>query len=183
MRRDKAIRKKENNKEKKTKKTKAGRKKIVLTIIIAIVAILIITLIIRAVKNSLKEDEPVSEESSELTLLDTNLEEYVKETTSGIKINVSTALNQNKKVDGLDVTNIQLTSQNGVTTLLADVTNNTAESTSLKNVIITFLNEDGDELISVDGIIMGLEVGKSTKLNVSLSSNYVSAYDFTVTSK
>ena len=107
----------------------------------------------------------------------------MKETNDGTKINISPKINETKTIDGLEITNIQITSSNGVTTLIADVKNNTDTATALKNVLVKFLDQNGKELVSVNGIIMPLEIGQSTKLNVSLSSNYVTAYDINIVNK
>ena len=45
---------------------------------------------------------------------------------------------------------------------------------------ITLLDYEGNELTTVPGIIKELEVGETTQLNISLTSDYVNAYDFRV---
>ena len=78
------------------------------------------------------------------------------------------------------ITNIQLTTKDGMTTLLADVTNNSGASTEVRPVQITLLKQDGSELVTVTGIIDKLEVGGTTQLNIAMTSNYIEAYDFQV---
>lgn len=168
----------------KTKKKKLPKKKIALAIIIlAVIIIITYSTITNRKKKQQEQINELIEQSQELTISDSNLGEYVKETNDGTKINISPKLNESKTVDGLEITNIQLTSSNGITTFIADVTNNTKASTNLKNVIVKFLDEEGKVLISVNGVIMPLENGQTTKLNVSLSSNYVTAYDVSVVGK
>lgn len=152
------------------------KKKLYLLILGMIVIIIAIVLCIIISRN--KKDEVVQENNSDgLTLFDTKLSEYVKETEDGVKINVSPKLNQDKKIGELQVTNIQLTAVGGITTLLADVTNNTTANTDLKNITAVFLDEKGKELFSAKGIVSALKVGASTRLNISMSSNYITAYD------
>ena len=172
-------------KRSKIKRRKSNYKK---SLIIFIVLLIIIVLLIYFItsKKQKKQQEQINqliEQSQELTITDSNLAEYVKETNDGTKINISPKINETKTIDGLEITNIQITSSNGVTTLIADVKNNTDTATALKNVLVKFLDQNGKELVSVNGIIMPLEIGQSTKLNVSLSSNYVTAYDINIVNK
>ena len=108
---------------------------------------------------------------------------YVEEIEDGVKINKSTKLNEAKEIDGLTIANIQLTTESGMTTLLADVTNHSSAKTEVKSIEITLLNEDGAELTKVTGIINALDVGESTQLNIAMTSDYVNAYDFKVNVK
>ena len=172
-------------KRSKIKRRKSNYKK---SLIIFIVVLIIIVLLIYFItsKKQKKQQEQINqliEQSQELTITDSNLAEYVKETNDGTKINISPKINETKTIDGLEITNIQITSSNGVTTLIADVKNNTDTATALKNVLVKFLDQNGKEQVSVNGIIMPLEIGQSTKLNVSLSSNYVTAYDISIVNK
>ena len=49
------------------------------------------------------------------------------------------------KLNGLDIKNIQLTCKNGITTLLADVLNNTNKDSRMKNINIKLLDENNKE--------------------------------------
>ena len=168
----------------KSKKRKPPKKKVILvTIILVIIIIIAYSITTKKQKKQQEQINQLIEQSQELTITDSNLAEYVKETNDDTKINISPKINETKTIDGLEITNIQITSSNGVTTLIADVKNNTDTATALKNVLVKFLDQNGKELVSVNGIIMPLEIGQSTKLNVSLSSNYVTAYDINIVNK
>ena len=168
----------------KSKKRKPPKKKVILvTIILVIIIIIAYSITTKKQKKQQEQINQLIEQSQELTITDSNLAEYVKETNDDTKINISPKINETKTIDGLEITNIQITSSNGVTTLIADVKNNTDTATALKNVLVKFLDQNGKELVSVNGIIMPLEIGQSTKLNVSLSSNYVTSYDINIVNK
>ena len=92
------------------------------TIIIIVFVIIIAVCIVKIVGNKEKTTEQKNGKN--------NTESYVEEIQTGVKINKSTKLNEAKQVDGLKVSNIQLTTSNGMTTLLADVTNNTESARS-----------------------------------------------------
>ena len=105
---------------------------------------------------------------------------YVEEIADGIKINKSTKLNESKLVNGLLISNIQLTESDGMTTLLADVTNKTEQKTSFKKLRIILLDENENEISSMIAFLNNINAGETTQLNVSTTSNYINAYDFKV---
>ena len=156
---------------------KKGRNKRLLIAGIIILIIIVIVLVVYLQKNKNLENEGNGENTNSTT------ESYVEEIEDGIKINKSTKLNEAKEVDGLTIANIQLTTEGGMTTLLADVTNNSGVATQVKPIEITLVREDGTEIAKVTGVINALGVGETTQLNISTTSDYVDAYDFIVTSK
>ena len=170
------IRKTEEKATKRTKKQKKNSKmaKAIITLLIIILAIIGIVFL---VKNNNKENE--QNQNNETTTRPS----YVEEIDSGVKINKSTKLNEAKEVSGYQITNIQLTTESGMTTLLADVTNNTGNKTGVQMVDITLLDEEGKELTTVTGIIDELEAGEKTQLNIAMTSDYINAYDFRVNLK
>ena len=162
---------KKNINQKKRKVLLAGA----IIIILIIIGIVLISTLSQRKKNSTEEE--VSEAQNNET------ESYVEEIEEGIKINKSTKLNEAKEIDGLTITNIQLTTEGGMTTLLADVTNNSGSKTPVKQLEITLIREDGSEIAKVSGIINELEAGATTQLNISTTSDYIEAYDFLVNVK
>lgn len=166
--------------EKNKGKVKNRKRGIPIAPIIIILAIIIVVIIVvlklRGTNNDKEEGARGANEENTSTV------EYVEEI-DGVKINKSTKLNEAKDVNGLRITNIQLTSESGMTNLLADVTNNTGTKTEVKTVEITLLDEEGKELTTVTGILDELEAGETTQLNIAMTSNYINAYDFIVNVK
>ena len=152
------------------KKSEEKNKKTIIILLIVVIAIIAIVIYIQSRNNS--ADENLNQGNDQ--------QSYVEEIEDGIKINKSTKLNETKEVQGLQVTNIQLTLDSGMTTLLADVTNNSGEETDVKNLEITLLREDGSEIATVSGILKELAEGETTQLNITTTSNYIDAYDFSV---
>ena len=163
---------KNKNTAKRSKKQNNYKSKRMLLIAIILV-FLIICIIFFAQKNN---ENNISNTSQNETT-----QGYVEEIEPGVKINKSTKLNEAKDVNGLLITNIQLTTESGMTTLLADVTNNTGAKTEVQTVDITLLDNNGQELTTVTGIISELEAGATTQLNIAMTSDYINAYDFKVT--
>lgn len=141
------------------------------------IIIIIIVLFIVCLKTLLKKDIDNTENSeNEFVLYNSSIPDYVKESENGTKINLSPKINKDTKINGLDIKNIQLTCKNGITTLLADVSNNTNKDSEMKNINIKFLDENNEEIRTVSGYIPALKIGETTKLNVAMSSNLIMAY-------
>ena len=148
------------------------------------IIIIIIVLFIVCLKTILKKDIDNTENSeNEFVLYNSSIADYVKTSEDGTKINISPKINQDMKLNELDIKNIQLTCKNGITTLLADVLNNTNKDSEMKNINIKFLDENNKEIRTVNGYIPSLKIGETTKLNVSMSSNLIIAYDINFSEK
>ena len=139
-----------------------------LKVIVAFIVVFIIVLIAIIINVNKKDAQPTSTED----------ESYVQEMDDGISINKSTKLNEAKFVNG--ISNIQLTEKDGMTTLLADVTNKTEQKTELKKLKIVLLDESGNEIATMTAFINAINAGETTQLNASTTSNYIKAYDFKV---
>ena len=167
----------DNNNVKERKSNKRNRKNNLIKFILIIIVLIIISIIITLVLNRNKDKEQINNNNETNTLEE---ESYIEEIEDGVKINKSSKLNEVKEINGLLITNIQLTTKDGMTTLLADVQNNSGVKTDVKTLQITLLNKDGSELTTVTGIVNGLEIGETTQLNIAMTSDYVNAYDFRV---
>ena len=144
-------------------------------LIVAVVVVILIGIVAIAINK--KSDDYSGEK------IDLSNTSYVT-TKDGEKVNTSEALKKEKMVNGLKITNIQITTnKNGKTTILADVENTTNEATKLQFVTISILDKAGQELSKVDGMIVALEPGQKTQLNVGVPSSSIEAYDFTITAK
>ncbi len=141
-----------------------------LKVIVAFIVVFIIVLIAIIIKVNKKDAQPTSTEE----------ESYVQKMDDGISINKSTKLNEAKLVNGLLISNIQLTEKGGMTTLLADVTNKTEQKTELKKLKIVLIDESGNEIATMMAFVNAINAGETTQLNASTTSNYIRAYDFNV---
>ena len=106
--------------------------------------------------------------------------EYVEILTDGSKLNVSEQLQKPKNLEGLEITNIQLKETNGITTLLADVENKTNQTVEEKMIAIDILNEKGEKITTVKGILNKVESQKKVQLNISVTADVSNAYDFRI---
>lgn len=168
--------KKKLNSEKQNKKVKNKGGKIISLILIVLFIIMVVAIIGngRKHKNTSKNSNQDSAQNVANTV------DYVEEIEQGVKLNESTKLNEAKTVDGLTFSNIQLTTKDGMSTLLADVINNSGSKTELKQIKVTLLDKDYKEIITLSGIVTGLEPGANTELNIAMTSDYVNAYDLKI---
>ena len=137
-----------------------------------LVIITILVIIIASLITSRYQKQEISEPEKE--------ESYIQENEDGIKVNKSSKLNEAKLVNGLLISNIQLTEKGGMTTLLADVTNKNEQKTEFKKLKIILLDENENEIATMVAFVNGIDAGETTQLNASTTSNYIKAYDFKV---
>ena len=165
------------------KKGMKKSEKIVILVLVIIVIALIIVQIVR--NNSSNSDETVttsdSNSSTESDDILEETEEYVTTLSDGTKLNTSEKLNEDKEIDGIEITEIQLTESNNQTQLLATLTNTSGETAGKFTATINLLDEDGETLVQLKAYIPELEAGESTQLNTSSGLDYSNAYDFTIT--
>ena len=156
--------KKENNKK--------------LYIIIAIIVIVIATIcIININKKKQSTNDNLNNSNDGIALYNTTLGEYVKQTEDGIKLNTSDLVNSDKILGNLTITDIQLTYNSGITSLTAKVINNSDTETGISTITATLIDKDENEICKVKGVIRALGIGETGKLNISMSGNFITAYD------
>ena len=147
--------------------------------ILILITIVVITIFLISKNNS--NDKNNSEIKNDI--VQENKEEYVQVLDDGTKLNTSTKLNEIKTVNGMQIGNIQLTTTNGETTLLADVKNNTGKDIGLTAIDIILYNKNGEELVKFGGVIGNVKAGETVKLQSSTTLDFANAYDFKVVIK
>lgn len=147
--------------------------------VIILIGLLVIGIIFFAVRG--KKDSELPQQAG---IVENKVgEEFVKVLDDGTKVNTSNKLSIPKKIEGLDVGNIQLTDKNGVSVVLADVVNNTSSKSQLMKVTLTLLDKSGNKIVDMNGIIPALDPGEKTQLNMGAGSGYANAYDFNIVKK
>ena len=154
---------------------KKEKKRILILIVVAIIIILVLFWIRAAVnKKDNQGSQNPSSSSSEAG------SEYTALYSDGSKLNVSSKLKENKSYQNVIISNIQLTTVNGVNRLLANVTNNSSASTDAQDVSIVFVDSQGNTIATVPGVIPALNAGETAQLNASTTKDIINAYDFRV---
>lgn len=154
---------------------KSERRMILLLIIIAIVIIVVLVKIRN--KNVSSENNP-SEIDTEIAT-----GEFTEVLDDGTLLNTSDKLTETKTFynDAYEISNIQITEQDGQSLILADVTNVSGTAIDTKVVKITFLDKAGKEIVTIDGIVGAIEPGETVQLNSAAAVDFVNAYDISIT--
>lgn len=108
---------------------------------------------------------------------------YVIMLEDGTKLNIGKRFNKSKKYKNLKIDNMQYTEKDGITVLLADVTNISKEKYEEEIVKLTFIGNNEETIAEINPIIEQLEPGETKKINVSITGDLSSAIDFTVEEK
>lgn len=138
---------------------------------------IVIALVVNINKKKGTLNDNIKESNEGISLYDTSISEYVKETEDGTKLNTSMLINSDKMLDNLTITDIQLTYNSGMTSLTANVTNNSNMETPLTTITAILKDEKQKEICKVKGVIRALNIGETGRLNISMSGNFITAYN------
>lgn len=156
------------------------KEKQVIGVLIGIAVIAIIVVLIASGKN--KEDENiVNNETVENNTVEE--EKYVEVLENGTKLNTSEKLKETKEIDGMEISNMQLTEEGNITKLLGTITNNSNTTKGNYEINIKLIDENGKELTTLVGYIGELEPGESTQLSTSTTFDYANTYDVEITKR
>lgn len=150
--------------------------------ILTIIAILILAVILIARNNNAKKSAQ-NEQSSEENTVE---EKYVQVLNDGTKLNDSEKLNKDRSFEGqsdIELSNIQLTSKDGITNLLCDVKNNSSTPLKLQEVYVILRDENGNEIDRIPSILEDIQPGETKQFSTFVTADYANAYDFTMIKK
>ena len=141
------------------------------------ICILLIILVVTIVgltmwRNSKNKEQQNGEEVQE--------EKYVQILEDGTKLNISEKLKETKTIEGIEITNIQLTEQGGQTMLLARATNKNTVDSPVMGINIIVVDKEGKEVGKIQGVVSPLKAGETKQLNINTQDDYANAYDFKV---
>lgn len=163
-------------KRKKQSSKKIYKVKFIIAGIIIMICI-VIALVVNINKKKGTLNDNIKEGNEGISLYDTSISEYVKETEDGTKLNTSMLINSDKMLDNLTITDIQLTYNSGMTSLTANVTNNSNMETPITTITAILKDEKQKEICKVKGVIRALNIGETGRLNISMSGNFITAYN------
>lgn len=150
--------------------------------ILIVIAILIIGLMLIIRSNNAKKSAQ-NEQSSEENTVE---EKYVQVLNDGTKLNDSEKLNKDRSFEGqsdIELSNIQLTSKDGITNLLCDVKNNSSTPLKLQEVYVILRDENGNEIDRIPSILEDIQPGETKQFSTFVTADYANAYDFTMIKK
>ena len=149
---------------------------VVLLIAVLIIAVVLIVVLVNASKDEEKGEEVQGEQSQ----IEEKGENYTTELNDGTKINTGEEFNSTKMYGDLEISNIQYTEKDGMTVLLADVTNKGNTTHENEVVKITILGENGEELSTTKPVIGKIAPGETVKINASITADVANAKDFRI---
>ncbi len=110
-------------------------------------------------------------------------EKYVTTSEDGTKVNTSEALKSNKVVNNIEFSDIQLTQRGGETLLTATAKNNGSERNELFAVDVTLIDDAGQDIITISGLVAPMDAGATASFETSTTLDYANSYDFRVSAK
>lgn len=152
--------------------------------ILTIIAILILAVILIARNNNAKKNAQNAQANT--TEENTVEEKYVQVLNDGTKLNDSEKLNKDRSFEGqsdIELSNIQLTSKDGITNLLCDVKNNSSTPLKLQEVYVILRDENGNEIDRIPSILEDIQPGETKQFSTFVTADYANAYDFTMIKK
>lgn len=169
--------KSKNENKKVLKKTKTT---IIIIALIMIVVIMGIIFINKRLKSKNNEQINIQEENEfNVSLIDMNNTENA-DIKDGIKENNSQKLLENKEIQGLQIADIRLKAENGISNFTATVKNNTGKDYEGAEITIKFINKDGSFYAELQAYMPDIKNGETNTINASTTADIVNAYDYTI---
>ena len=98
----------------------------------------------------------------------------------GIKENNSQKLLAEREVQGLQITDIRLKAENGISNFTATVKNNTGKDYPGGEIIIKFINKDGSPYAELEAYMPDVKNGGTNTIDASTTADIANAYDYTI---
>lgn len=160
---------------------KEKEKGIKLIHIILIIAIIVIGIFVS--KKFMKNEQETEKNSVEQEQQSQSQEKFIKIYSDGVKLNTSAKLNEEKQWEDLKIKDVQLTYRNGVTNLLCNIENTSNKNLEMQDVEISLLDENGEIIYNMTGIIEDINAGETKQFNSSVTADFSNAYDFKINKK
>ena len=150
-----------------------SKKGIIVIILVAIIAIVGLVILL----NSLNDNEKINNDNERTSNI-ASYEKYVQVMQNETKINVSDKFLETKTYDGLEIANISLKFEKGISTFIAQITNKTGKTKKEQKVTIILEDETGKQIDTLKGIIDETSPNETVTLNISVTKDIVNAYNF-----
>lgn len=98
----------------------------------------------------------------------------------GVKVNTSEELSKPKTLDGIEINNIRLSCRNGLSTLLADITNTSSNPIDELTLNVEILDKDENVIMELTNQVYSINSGETKELNINVLGDIAGAYNFRV---
>ena len=97
-----------------------------------------------------------------------------------VSINISDEFKKEKEFQGMIIKDINISRENGITNLTANIENNTENKFEEREIKIIFQNEDNTQISILKTKLKTIEKGEKAELNIYTSLDLTSAYNFKI---
>lgn len=147
------------------KQEKNYKKTITKIIIYIIILIISIATIIKVKNLNVISDKILDKKSTEV---------------QSSSINISNEFKKEKEFQGMIIKDINISRENGITNLTANIENNTENKFEEREIKIIFQNEDNTQISILKTKLKTIEKGEKAELNIYTSLDLTSAYNFKI---
>lgn len=155
----------------KLKITNKKRFSLVVCILFIIVLIIVFSIIFNIRKS--KKTNPETTETSP--------EPYVTVSENGQKNNISSKIQETKTVENLEFSNFKISTLNNQTTITANVNNTTKSDISGFYFRIKALDESGNSIAEVEGLLDSvIKANSSSSIDIKASKDFANCYDIQI---
>lgn len=147
------------------KQEKNYKKTITKIIIYIIILIISIATIIKVKNLNVISDKILDKKSTEV---------------QSSSINISDEFKKEKEFQGMIIKDINISRENGITNLTANIENNTENKFEEREIKIIFQNEDNTQISILKTKLKTIEKGEKAELNIYTSLDLTSAYNFKI---
>lgn len=155
----------------------------IIAIVIAIFIIIILGVILYKNKTKTKQEQNENQqettEQERIGLIDMNNTENAK-IENGIKQNTSENILKDRNLNGIEITEIQLNAQEGISHFTATVKNNTSKDFAGGVAKITFTNKDGNTYAELEVYIPEMKTEATNSIDASTTADIANAYNFSI---
>lgn len=155
----------------------------IIAIVIAIFIIIILGVILYKNKTKTKQEQNENQqettEQERIGLIDMNNTENAK-IENGIKQNTSENILKDRNLNGIEITEIQLNAQEGISHFTATVKNNTSKDFAGGVAKITFTNKDGSTYAELEVYIPEMKTEATNSIDASTTADIANAYNFSI---
>ncbi len=152
---------------------KDSEKKMIAILIAITIVVIIIAIIVGNSRPKKQEETKTTSEQEETTQV---LED-------GTLLNNSDKLHETKKLEGMEITDIQLTENEEETLLIGTITNTSSTEQGGYVASIKMIDKQGNEIKTLDAYIGKLKPEKSMQFSTSATFDSSNVYDFTIIKK
>lgn len=159
---------------------KSEKTMVLILVIIAVIAIAVFIVVRKGNEAGMQQNAGGQTSQSGQTSRTNQNSDLVEKLQDGTKLNISDKLSETKTFGNYEVSNIQLTEKNGESLILADVKNIGSAKIEMKFADVKLVDKEGNEITTLQAVIGEVEPGATVQLQVSATTDFSDAYDFSI---